>query len=240
MNSKLELLDFDTNLFGYGVARCSLPVKDERVLLSFKNLCKTLAIRLVYYVTSPNSESSIFLESSGFKCVDEKTYYQKYLTNNCNQDEFDNIELYLGKTLNNELLELFLASGEFSRFRLDSNFQGNEYYKLYKIWGEKSLTGEIATDIIVYKDKELKRVLGLLTFNIQNDHCTVGLIAVNRLYRNRRIGRKLMLFMENHLSKLGINKIIVPTQGHNEKACRFYEGLGYFKEKVEKIYHIWN
>lgn len=240
MNNKLELLDFDTNLFGYGVARCSLPVKNEKTLSSLINLCQNLGVRLVYYITAPNSESSIFLESSGCKCVDEKNYYQKNLINNFNEYEFDNLEFYLGKTLNNELLELFLASGEFSRFRLDSNFQDNEFYKLYKLWGEKSLTGEISTNIIVYKDKELNKVLGLLTFNIQDDQCTVGLIAVNHLYRNRRIGRKLMLFMESHLSKLSISKIIVPTQGHNERACHFYEGLGYLKEKVEKIYHIWN
>ncbi|MDZ7721959.1 MAG: hypothetical protein U5R06_03805 [candidate division KSB1 bacterium] len=127
-------------------------------------------VGMVYYQNSiENNVNNIISESSKFRLtylftnqeigvadnrinlVDTKITWGKDITlnpENIAREEYD------GSTHSyDELLYLAYLSGAYSRFRLDRNFQNNEFEKLYKVWLDKSIKGKFDDKIFIKSNK---------------------------------------------------------------------------------------
>lgn len=235
MITNFRKLEFDSNLFGYNVGVANVEKSCINEILDFKQAMKKEHFKVIYlYPLDIPSEKII--EELGIRCVDQKYRYTKK-----GLRTYENIpnaiRSYSHEYCSERLLQLVLQSGEYSRFKTDKNFDKQEFEKLYQIWIEKSIKKENATDILVYYIDNIE--VGILIYQFKGNICHLTIIAVDKDYRNMKIGKQLYQSLENNCMKKEINEIEVYTQGTNKTACLFYEDNGFSLNNIEKIYHLW-
>lgn len=178
-------------------------------------------------------------ENLNFNIVDKKIVYviedlQNFVVNtNENIIFFDAISDRF-----DEILQLSLDSGEYSRFKLDNNFTNAEYEKLYGEWIKKSVTKELATEVIIKKLDS--KVLGFTTLTHKDDNLAdIGLVAVSKDFRGKGIAKELINQTILLAKKKGYKQIQVVTQLDNIPANILYNNSGFKKQSLTYIYHIW-
>lgn len=172
------------------------------------------------------------------RLVDQKVIFSKKLNI---QKDIVNISPfvfeYQEKCVSEQLLKLSLESGRFSRFYIDDNFPRSTFQKLYSEWIIRSVSKEIADEVLVFDKDDL--LCGMLTYKVISNVATIGLIAVDPLVQGKNIGTELMMFLEYKLSQHSVFDINVATQLQNKKACAFYEKNKYSIKQITNIYHVW-
>lgn len=169
--------------------------------------------------------------------AETKVVFSKSISNYNNLIN-SNIYSAFGTTINNEqIYKLAFESGKFSRFKLDNNFQQQEFEALYKTWVDNSFTKEFADAILVYKAQNT--ILGFISYKIFEDYATVGLMAVCSENQGKGIGSALLVAAENELSNKQLKELRIPTQLQNKPACEFYTKSGYSIIEKTIIKHFW-
>lgn len=219
-------LDWDSNLFGYPVARLEL----QNEVFEYNEYVNELSEYRLTYVVSNIEQHSIKLSSGDTKIIFSK------------QPETHSVDPSITDALKDlmaELIAIGKQSGTFSRFHLDEYFQNNEFDKLYHIWVEKSIKKEIA----VYNPTILINgsPSGLITLSDSDENtATIGLFAVSESFRGQGIGTKLLQAVDNYAFKNGYEHLTVATQGQNTGARKVYERFGFRELTVSYIYNFWN
>ena len=229
MENDYEILQWDSDFFNFKVAK----VKNNALLKGdwFEKFHKE-SIQLAYY------SSTIKLTENSNKyynvdLVDEKVTFLKEIEE---PSWVSNTESYLEKYPDKKLIELAIESGIYSRFNVDPKIGRNKFEELYTQWIIKSVSKEIADDVLVYKIAG--ELAGFVTVGQKNERANIGIIAVDKSYRGRGIGKSLMKTGENfYFNKLKLIQVI--TQGDNLPAIKLYESCGYKPEKSEYFYHLW-
>jgi dTDP-4-amino-4,6-dideoxy-D-galactose acyltransferase len=137
----------------------------------------------------------------------------------------------------NEIYELAYESGKHSRFRLDNNFQNQKFEELYKKWIDNSILNIFADDLLIYQENN--QTMGFVTYKVNENSASIGLIAIKPDFQGKGIGGKLLNFVENTLFHQNINKLLIPTQQTNEAACNFYKKQDYKVHETTFIKHYW-
>lgn len=168
--------------------------------------------------------------------TDKKTIYLKKLDKK--PDKIDsNIQEYSLKTANKKIIDIAIQSGGFSRFKLDNNFEQDQYKKLYEKWIKNSVTKKSADLVLVYGD--VKKPMGFITLIYKKQFVQIGLIAVDAELQNNGIGKALINAAEYFALKKRIPKLQVITQSENKNACLFYEKRGFQKDAIIYTHHHW-
>ncbi len=233
---KTEFLSWDSAFFDLKIGKIVCKNKGEELEAKL-NKSKNENYSLLYVFTSENEllKEELIQKYTG-KLVDRKVNFQIDLTS-FEKKENLGVEDYLGQDLNAELLELTYLSGGNSRFLLDEKFPKSSFEKLYKTWIEKSLSGELADKVFVWKDKN--KIVGFVTLKIKNNEAEIGLIAVSEKVQGQQIGTKLVDACVYYLQDKSISILKVPTQLHNIQACNFYKKYGFTIKSITNIYHFW-
>lgn len=234
----IEFLEWDSNFFGYKVGQIYLQdtqaVSEKYFDKALKEGFKLLYVRIVnaniLQVWRP------FLEKIGGLWVDERITFVKVLSNEVFQPSL-NVKNFEEKSSRPEMYALALRSGSFSRFKCDIGFKNNEFERLYNIWVDRSVTKEIADKVLVYEKEG--RIVGLLTLILQEKQCKVGLVAVDDNSEGKGVAYELFYEAFHICWQMGVSTIQLVTQGANQKACRFYQKIGFQPQKTEYTYHVW-
>lgn len=226
---KIHLLNWDTKNFGFKIGYIEIDKLENFSIDQLKNDAKKDDFKLIYLKSSSllNNLSSFF---------DEKLVYSKKQEG---IDEFicSEIESYKSTSIiESEIYDLALKSGEYSRYKLDSNFPIGCFHLLYKKWIENSIYTDFATDVLVYRVKD--KPVGLLTYRNDGYISNIGIIAVNQEYQGCGIGSKLIRYYHS-LLRNRVKFFDVVTQGINKPAKLFYEKNGYKLISKTYIYHLW-
>jgi len=81
-------------------------------------------------------------------------------------------------------------------------------------------------EIIIAKNQE-NQIIGWLRYGYFWDNIPfMNMIYLSEFYRNRGIGKELVMFWEREMKKKGYNMVMTSTLS-NEKAQHFYRKLGY-------------
>ena len=217
----LTHLPFDSELFGYPVGKYEVTKNwDQDEFLK-----QTPSFQLEYLI----SEHELDIKSKYIQLMDVKLVFEKALKS---ESTFtDNIELYQGQ-LTEDLISLALASGEYSRFKVDPRLDQGEFEKLYQIWITKALQKR---EVLVYGALE-----GMVTCSVEGELGQIGLIAVKASSRGKGIGEKLLKKAESWAFEKGARKMKIPTQKANTPALNLYKKMGYKSASQTNIYHYWN
>jgi ribosomal protein S18 acetylase RimI-like enzyme len=136
-----------------------------------------------------------------------------------------------------ELYELAYESGKHSRFRLDNNFQEQQFKELYRQWVDNSILNIFADDVLIYQENN--QTMGFVTYKVINKVAKIGLIAVKSDFQGKGIGGKLLGHVENLIFQKNIKELLIPTQLSNEAACSFYKKQNYQVHETTFIKHYW-
>jgi dTDP-4-amino-4,6-dideoxy-D-galactose acyltransferase len=229
----IEHLSWDSQFFGLKVGRAVFSRLSEEELASIcKEKQEGLYAAVYLFSGLPADASHEKLEQAGCKLYDIKRTYYKDKLNNLAMPE--GCLSYTGP-LTPELLALAIDSGHKSRFRNDSRLQ-HKASELYTLWIEKSLSRQIADEVIVCL--EAGKIQGFVSLAVKNGTGKIGLIAVDANCRGRGLGRKLMQAAESYYASAGAANAEVVTQQDNTGACRLYESSGYLRHTDVFVYHV--
>ena len=190
MKNYINTLEWDSMFFGYKIASIQPLELESDDLTRIISELRNNDFKLAYCFVNPDDEVSIksITNASGL-LVDEKVTFSiqgfKEIV-----PESSNIRPYNLTYLSENLKILTLQSGLYSRFKIDPNFQNNEYENLYIEWIKKSVTKSVADEILIYYEGSEEK--GFVTLAIKKDIGSIGLIAVDEKERGKSIGRKLV------------------------------------------------
>lgn len=234
-------LDWDSDFFGFKVARADLPqgtsdINELRLLLSQQGyrLC---------YVFAPDEAGSLAASAVVAPLVDERVQLGARLPRSCSSNR---IEPDLGKMAESgeyseadrlSLTELALQSAERSRFRTDPRMPTGSWIRLYESWMAQSLNGRLADAVLVKRVDEA--IVGMLTVACRDGIGSIGLFAVAASARGRGIGRALLQEGERWFLAQGCTTASVVTQGGNLPALHAYRQAGYRVEQTTFVHHLW-
>ncbi|MDH5189734.1 MAG: GNAT family N-acetyltransferase [Gammaproteobacteria bacterium] len=240
MRNNYSRLDWDSNFFGFDVARITVTDIDETGLMEMLDELKFKNYRMAYWDIPIDKQETIRIAHAcgGFLACEKVTYFKR-LDNEI--DAFSALPYiatpYTDVEPSPELISLGIQSGKYSRFRIDPSFPDDMCDKLYKCWLIRSVHKEIAWKVLVVKEDD--NLLGMITLGLKNDRGDIGLLAVSSKARGKGIGKCLVMeagkfFFEHRY----INTQIV-TQRANMAACRLYESCGYHIERTDNVFHFW-
>ncbi len=218
-NASIKRLDWDSNFFEIEVGSYWVQDSDTNFELPGE-------FDLVYlFSNQPLNDNSVS------HCMDQKVVFTK---NTANETIIEpRVERYEGE-INQELIDLSIQSGIYSRFKLDERLSPF-FKKLYTLWIKNSIESDLADDVFVYKSGH--RIIGLLTLKEKTDYYEIGLVSVSESHRGKGIGTALLQKVDAVVR--GHKEVKVATQLNNEAACNLYRKSGYFQSSITYIYHLW-
>lgn len=222
----IKRLDWDSDFFGIKIG--------ELIYEPQVNLENSIDFDLLYLKGKENFELEITNFINNFS--ETKLIFIKKLIEN----HFESSNIFSVNEIGNktdEIYELAFESGKYSRFFLDKNFKLNKFQELYRKWVDNSILKIFADETLIYKEDN--QVMGFITYKINNEMATIGLIAVHPNFQGKGIGSKLLQFVENKLSKKKVKKLLIPTQQNNVAACNFYKKQGYKIYETTFVKHYW-
>ena len=235
MNSeKIQYLAWDSDFFKIKTGRIWIANSDHLAFLLKE--AKNTNYQLIYVFGNKDFfvGNDILMQFNG-KLVDKKVLFEKEVEN---KKQFTVVvSEYTHDELIAELAELAYISGEFSRFKLDKNFQKDDFYRMYTIWIDHSVKRKIADNVFVVKENG--KIKGMVTLKNEDKIGQIGLIAVAPDTQGKGYGKALISACEKELHKKGIVKMNVTTQLDNIQACQFYGKCGFHIKDITNIYHFW-
>jgi dTDP-4-amino-4,6-dideoxy-D-galactose acyltransferase len=240
----IRFLDWDSRHFGVTVARLDSSAVGESLLAEYLEQARKVGIRLLYYFDAehrPPDEAT--LERFSGRQVDDRVTFEALVVDAIDaaaQRAASGVQIreYSRAAATPELVELGIAAGALSRFRVDPRIPSGAFERLYREWVERSVRHEIA-DVVYIAESEGKQLLGLATVASGQGAGNVGLLAVAPAARGRGIGRQLLGEAHQWMALSGLDKSIIVTQADNAAACRLYASCGYRQVSREHIYHFW-
>jgi dTDP-4-amino-4,6-dideoxy-D-galactose acyltransferase len=237
---RFRILEWDTGFFGITISRI-LPDR-----LSTGDLEETLSrmkenkVRLAYWASDPDDDES---QRAARYCrglmVDRKiTYVADTRRTPLPADRPAwVVEEYDGILSGDDLEDLAVQAGRYSRFRVDPRIPESKFVELYKTWVRKSVDKRIAEAVLVVRQSG--KIVGMVTVGEKNGRGDIGLIAVDDAMRGKRVGAALVIAAQAWALGKGWNTAQVVTQGENVAACRLYERFGYTIDHTRNVYHFW-
>lgn len=184
---------------------------------------------------APPSES---VQALGGRLVDRRRVYRADLERVSLPDDDSTVRItsYVASHPAPEVRALALASGEHSRFRVDSRLPTYVFESIYDAWITRSVRREIAEEVLVARvDSD---IVGLVTIAARRDHGEIGLLSVAAAARGRGVGKSLVRSAQRWTLGRGLSEARVVTQGDNTAACALYESCGYAVEREDHVYHF--
>lgn len=228
---KMERLNWDSSFFGYEVGK--VEVNDDSSFDLDDFIQKTKDFRLIYLFSKQVVNLPHIIE------VDRKVVLSQVCTkivgaNNTLLQSFNG-----EKHSFDELKELALESGIYSRFYIDKNFKNQEYEKLYTRWIENAVNDESTIDIVIAVSNN--SIIGFATLNKKNSLLAdIGLVAVSKKSRGLGVGKQLIQEAILRSEKAGFKEIQVVTQMNNLAAMNLYQSANFKIKEITNIYHLWN
>jgi dTDP-4-amino-4,6-dideoxy-D-galactose acyltransferase len=217
---KVSKLNWDSDFFGYEVAKLDSEfIEEEAINLPFK-LLYVFSNNIINNTSLINADSKVELVKTELKKKDVVVEIFKKSTHS-----FD------------RLFELVFLSGVYSRFKTDSNFQNNEFEKMYLHWIKNALLDPNNHVLVKIVDNQL---VGFLLLSLKEDFGRIELISVDEKYQKNGIGMDLIQSAENICTEKNIDCLKVATQGKNVNALNLYQKKGFLIIDTKFIYHYWN
>jgi dTDP-4-amino-4,6-dideoxy-D-galactose acyltransferase len=241
LNNIFEILKWDSDFFGFIVARLIPHRLTKSQLKYYLELLKDRNVALVYWACDQSDKNSQDAAKmfNGFLADNKMTYQIDFCEafSDSLQETNTNICEYTNHLPDSALISLALQSGIFSRFKVDPKFSKEQYERLYTLWITNSVNNAMAD--IVFVAKHRGNIVGMVTARKKQDYGQIGLISVDEKMRGKNIGTDLVRKTQKWFISQGCKIAQVVTQGNNVAGCRLYEKCGYHLNKLEHVYHFW-
>ena len=237
MSSPWEPLTWDGTFFGLPVVRLAPQLPAQELAAALDQLRES-GVRLVYWVLErPDEARARSALAAGALHVDDKTTFHAGVNQVLTATASAPVETRVFEGPAERLRPLALAAGARSRFRVDPKVGVERFERLYTLWLEGSLRGELAEVTFVTGSPDAPT--GFVTVGRKQGRADIGLIAVDPLVRGQGCGKALVRRAAQWAREAGLERIQVVTQGENREACALYERCAFDRESVSPVFHFW-
>ncbi|MCL2623030.1 MAG: GNAT family N-acetyltransferase [Planctomycetaceae bacterium] len=237
MSFKVDILTWDSEFFGFPVAKIAVPPEFSRDDLKSVLDGNASEFSLIYVFQNGIGPDEISGLAQPCLCFDRKVVFRKSLSSIRPAEKPPNVGEYRGTICSSELEQLAYLSGSYSRFKKDTRLEPF-FEKLYQLWIQRSISGEIADVVLVDADEDMTR--GVVTVKkLPHSEGMIGLVAVGQNFQRRGIASNLLTACDIWCLEHGLSSLSVATQQENKPACQTYEKNGYVLEEIHSIYHYW-
>ncbi len=242
----IQFLGWDTKQLGIPTAKIILPavLPEAFILREILKNARDQGLKLIY-LTIPSEEENLTNTAKNLDgiLVDHKITYLMDLNSTKTKEildfNIDEIETYTAPLPCPDLIALAFESGKYSRFRADPNITEAQFQDIYRQWITNSVNHSIADDVLIYRDSDTQKILGMMTVGEKNHRGDIGLLAVDQNARGKQIGSTLIRAAQRYFIQKNYRQSQVVTQQNNIPACKLYEKCGYHIEKIEYFFHFW-
>jgi dTDP-4-amino-4,6-dideoxy-D-galactose acyltransferase len=245
VTSVCESLAWDTEHWGFLVARVRGPVLGPNTLPAVDFWCRANGIRCLYFLAREDDlESCSVAQCNGFRRVDERvTFAQTF--DSPRQYDLPQIsaEVRIRPSLLTDipsLRRIARVSYHDSRFYFDDCFPRDRCDLLYETWVQRSCEGW-AEVVLVATSSD--RPIGFVSCHLDAIGATrlgrIGLIGVRSDCTGRGIGSNLVQDAIAWFQVHGASTVTVATQRRNLAAQGLYQRCGFTVSDVQVWYHKW-
>jgi dTDP-4-amino-4,6-dideoxy-D-galactose acyltransferase len=239
-DATFDILPWDTDVFGFPVARFRDSVRSAESLARAIELLRDRAVHLAYYAF-PWDDAGLrdIARAQGGRLVDRKVTYSAACSEIVAEPPSAGVDVvrYEPDEPDETLIRLARQSGEYSRFRTDPRVEPRVFEHIYDAWIRNSANRTMADDVFVARIDGI--TAGLVTVGERCGRGDIGLLAVDARARRRGVGRALVARARDWTLSRGMSAAQVVTQGENTAACALYEACGYRAEQVLAVFHFW-
>lgn len=235
---RFEPLDWDSAFFGFPVARISRDVTAEAALRDALRALRARGVRLAYWFCEPDAARAAHARRLGGTPVGTRVVYRRALAATDADVPTPGVTRCTSSEASDALIVLAQQASMFSRFAIDPAMPSGTAQRLYRIWIERSVRGEIA-DAVYLAQASGGAPVGVISTSRTEARGMIGLVAVDAAARGTGLGRALMAAAHRHFVIDGLNEAEVVTQGENDAACRLYTRSGYSRAVAETVFHFW-
>ena len=241
--SPCDFLPWDTNFFGFRIARVVGHQLDPQRTHDILEWCKTQEIRCVYFLADSDHPSTVRLaEDNGFRQVDIRVTLQcdmrdrRAMYRN-DSSEVANLRTALSKDIPT-LQAIAGASHTDTRFYADPLFPRQSCQALYETWIKGSCEGD--ADVVLVAELE-EQPVGYVSCHLfsNSSHGQIGLVGVASQAQGRGVGRALIECSLDWFAEQEVELVRIVTQGHNVPSQRLYQQCGFLSYSVQLWYHKW-
>lgn len=238
-----EFLPWDTDFFGFRVARVTGHRLNADQALDILRWCQEHQIECLYFLAdAADQETTRVAENHGFRLVDIRVTLQCDLGSRVEvPHESSNKAIKVRPSRVDDipaLQEIARNSHRDSRFYADSRFPVRLCDALYETWIQKSCTGYADTVLVAEFNEQ---VLGYVSCHLLRDtpRGRIGLVGVTTPSRGQGVGSRLVNNALDWFRNCGVETVEVVTQGRNIAAQRLYQRCGFLTHEVQLWYHRW-
>lgn len=234
MSENFQIQEWDTNFFGFSVAKTVMDYLSSNPMDKLKLLHDSEITLIVFNSSKPDFEK-VF--NKYYKIVKVYTRIpiikevKKITTNHPNISSFE------GELPTPELFALAKLAGKEGRFGRDSNISKTQYDKIFEEWIINSVNRTVADEVLVFKHNG--KVVGFGSIKIEGENGFAPLFAVDRKYEGKGVSFALMRAIENKLIEEKCKYLVSGTQEINKKALSSFKRFGFELQTPEYVYHLW-
>lgn len=239
-----EILDWDTDFFGFRIARASTDTLTPESVQSLDNFCHQNQVHGLYFLSTIHDAPTVRLaEANDFHMVDIRLTFEKKLPGNnqplAEQGGDQTLIIRASRAEDvDSLVKISENSYVDSRFYFDTHFPRHLAEALYQTWIKVSCEGWAEMVLVA----ELDRLpLGYITCHVDREQKTgkIGLVGVSSQAQGRGLGKELVNNASHWFAAQGMEKVTVVTQGRNLIAQRLYQRCGFITQNIQLWYHKW-
>lgn len=225
-------LEWDSNFFGLKVGRADISAPEDSISLASQKQVLKNQYDLIYVF----GNQGLSFEVANANMIDKKVVF--FIDELPEYNYHKNVMAWpVENGLTDDVLQLALESGKYSRFKLDGKLPAGSYERLYTRWIEQSVKHSIATEVFCYMiESELR---GLMTIELKDGVGTIGLVAIHPVFQHRGIGTSLLRHVIRFAHDKRCEKLYVATQLDNEPACHLYKKCGMVIDSITQVWHWW-
>ncbi len=238
-----ELLDWDTTLFGFRIARVRGDVLTPESVQQIDDWCRQARVRCLYFLGRADGANTARLaEDNDFRLVDIRMTFRCQISNVNRDPKKHTKRAALVRHVRPEdiclLQNIARESYRDTRFYFDANFPKHLGDLLYETWLKLSCEGYADAVLVA----ELDSVpVGYISCHLDKELRTgkIGLVGVNNQARGLGLGQTLVFNALEWFLTQGVQEVFVVTQGRNCAAQRLYQRSGFLTQTVQLWYHKW-
>jgi len=237
-----KYLPWDTDFFGYRIARILPTTLSQEQAEQIDAWCATNEIDCLYFMAKSNHAETVRnVEAKDYYHVDVRHVYEINLSKPYAEAHISN-ELTLDKATaedTDSMLPMIDNAFVHTRFYYDPHFTQEQANHLYQTWLIRSIEEDFANQVLVARKAGIPQ--GFITCDLNRDSKigSIGLIGVAEFARGQNLGANLVLSSFAYFAKEGMENIQVVTQGRNIAANRLYQKCGFRTSEVYLWYHKW-
>jgi len=236
-------LQWDTDFFGFRIARADVPALDERIIKAISNWCERQRIECLYFIARAEDRQTIRqAERNGFRLVEIRLNMERSLQE-WNPDTRPRAagDVLIRPARPGDVpvcQDIARTSYVDSRYYFDEHFPEEKWQAYYAAWVKKSLEGGAELALVAEKDHE---VVGYITGVLAKEkpEAQYELTGVRDTAREAGVGQELFRAGLDWFVRHKIEYVWLATQGRNVPTQRMVQRNGFITRSCQLYYHKW-